>query len=178
MRKVLYTVNVRIVTRAGTAVLAGAALVAGVAASASAGATNTFNVSTTINTACTLSDSGPTDLTPTYTPIRDSGTGTVTALNTVCNGTNPTVTFSDSLGSGTNLFAMHNGASTLYYQISIGASCSGVPGDNPIQENTPIALPAGVNAFDICAAVIAGDGTNVNAPAGTYSDTVTYTITP
>jgi len=168
-------VSLRILARAGSAVLAGAALLAGAAASAGA---NTFNVSTTISPACTLSDSGPTDLTPTYTPVRDLGTGTATALNTVCNGTNPTVTFSDSLGSGTNLFAMHDGASTLYYQISIGTSCSGVVGDNPIQENTPIALPAGVNTFDICAAVITGDGTNVNVPAGSYSDTVTYSITP
>jgi hypothetical protein len=162
-------------TRTGIAALAGAALLAGVAESAGA---NTFTVSTTITTACKLSDSGPTDLTPTYERVVDSGTGSVTALNTVCNGANPTVTFTDSLGSGTNLFAMHNGDSALYYQISLGPSCSGVAGDNPIQESAPIALPSGDNALNICAAVITGDGTNADVPAGTYTDTVTYTITP
>jgi len=172
----LIFVNLRNLARAGTTVLAGAALLAG--AGASAGAANTFVVSTTVTTACTVSGSGPTDLAPTFTQVLDSGTGTATALNTSCNGPSPTVTFSDSMGSGTNVFAMHNGASALYYQISIGTSCSGVAGDNPIQESAPIALPGGVSSFNICAAVIAGTGMNVNAPAGTYTDTVTYSITP
>ncbi len=170
------SVNFRLLTLAGTGAFAGAALLAGVGANAAAA--STFVVSTTIAPTCTVSGSGPADLTPTYTEIGDSGTGTATALDTICNGANPTITLSDSLGSGTNLFAMHNGNSALYYQISIGTSCTGAAGDNPIQENAPITLPSGFDAFDICAAVIAGTGLNVNVPAGTYSDTVTYSITP
>ncbi len=98
----------------------------------------------------------------------------MTVLNTLCNG-DPTVTFTDSYGSGTNVFAMHDGNSVLYYQISNGPSCSGVPGDDPIQENSPITIPSGANALNICAAVITG-GMNLNVPAGTYTDTVTYSI--
>jgi hypothetical protein len=168
--------NVHNLTRSGTAFVAGVALFAAVSAGADA-IPDTFNVSTTISASCSVTDSGPADLTPTYSPTSDSGAGSETVLSTLCNGTSPSVTFSDSYDSNNNLFVMYDGSSVLYYQISNTTSCSGVSGDNPIYESFPITLPSGVNSFDICAAVITG-GVNVNAPAGTYNDTVTYSITP
>jgi spore coat protein U-like protein len=72
---------------------------------------------------------------------------------------------------------MSSGGNYLYFQISNNTSCSGGVGDNPISENTAIPLTTGVASFNICAAVITG-GQNTGAVAGSYSDTVTYTIAP
>jgi len=72
---------------------------------------------------------------------------------------------------------MSNGTTNLYYQISDTPTCSGVPGDNPISDDVPVALPNGANSFDVCAAVTTG-GLNVTAPAGSYTDTVIYSIAP
>jgi hypothetical protein len=163
-------------TRTGTALAAGAALFAAV--STGAYATGTFNVSTTITSSCSVTDSGPANLTPTYDPSTDSGTGSATTLNTACNGATPSVTFTDSNGSYTTFFQMSDGSSNLWYQISNNATCTGGPGDNPIQENNPVLLGTGTASYNICAAVIAGNGTNTSVAAGSYSDTVTYTITP
>jgi hypothetical protein len=162
-------------TRTGTALAAGAALF--VAVSTGAYATGTFNVSTTITASCSVTDAGPSDLTPTYVPSTDSGTGSATVLNTFCSGTTPTVTFTDSGNSGTNEFVMTSGTSLLFYQISNGPTCSGVAGDGPINEGVAQPLPGGVTAYNICAAVITG-GLNTAAAAGSYTDVVTYTIAP
>jgi hypothetical protein len=162
-------------TRTGTALAAGAALFAAV--STGAYATGTFNVSTTITAACSVTDTGPADLTPTYTPSTDTGTGSATVLNTFCSGTTPTVTFTDASSSGTNEFVMTSGASSLYYQISNGAACTGVVGDAPIQEGGAQPLVNGPSGYNICAAVITG-GVNTTAAAGSYTDVVTYTIAP
>ncbi len=169
--------NLSTITRNGTALVAGAALFAAVSAGAYA-IPDTFNVSTTISASCNITDSGPADLTPTYSPASDSGTGSETELDTFCNGTSPYVTFTDAYGDfDGNEFAMSNGGNNLFYQISNTASCSGVAGDNPIGEGDPVSLAAGLNTLDICAAVITG-GLNTSVPAGTYNDTVTYSITP
>jgi hypothetical protein len=164
--------------RAGTALAAAALLFA--TATAGAGATDTFNVSTTIDAACSVTDAGPSDLTPTYAPSTDTGTGSATTLNTFCSGTTPSVTFTDAFDSFFYIFAMTSGGGTnfLYYQISNNTSCTGVGSDNPINENSAISLAPGNNTFNICAAVIAGNGTNTSAVAGVYTDTVTYSIAP
>jgi len=156
--------------------IAGTALFGGVAAAA--GATSTFNVSTVITNACTVTDSGPANLVPTYTPTSDSGTGAETSLNTFCNGNAPTVAFTDAAGSGSNAFVMYDGGAPLYYQISSNPTCNGTSGDIPIQEGAPQNLSQGAQSYEICAAVIAGAGINTTVPAGSYSDTVTYTISP
>jgi hypothetical protein len=163
--------------RTATSLVAGASLFAAVSAGANAGG-NTFNVSTTIASSCSVTDSGPADLTPTYDPTTDSGTGSETVLNTDCNGTTPSVTFTDPEDLGTNDFVMASGPNILYFQISTGASCTGIPGDNPIYEHNPVSLQPGPYALDICAAVITGGGVNTSAVAGSYSDTVTYSIAP
>lgn len=168
--------NVRSFTRTGTALVAGAALCLAVSGAADA-VTTTFIVSTTITRSCVVSDAGPPDLAPAYSPTIDAGTGDHTVLNTTCNGTTPTVTFTDAYNSGGTVFQMTSGTSALYYQISNGASCSGVASDSPVQEGVPQVMAPGIASFDICASVIAG-GMNTNAPAGTYTDTVTYTLTP
>lgn len=161
-----------------TALVAGAALFAAASTGAYAVPT-TFNVSTTINASCSVTDSGPANLTPSYVPSTDTSTGAATTLNTFCNGANPNVTFTDALNSSDTLFAMTTvGGSFLYYQISNTATCTGVAGDNPVYEDTAIALTSGVSSFNICAAVITGGNLNTGAQAGTYSDTVTYTIAP
>jgi spore coat protein U-like protein len=170
-------VNVRALTRNGAALVAGAALFATASSDADA-VTTTFIVSTTITRSCVVSDAGPPDLAPTYSPTIDAGTGDHTVLNTTCNGATPTVTFTDAYNSGGTVFQMTNGASALYYQISNGTSCSGVASDNPVQEGVPQVMAPGNGAYDICVSVLAAGGTNTNAPAGTYTDTVTYTLTP
>jgi len=167
-------VNIAHLTRTGTAFAACAALFATVSAGASANGT-TFNVSTTITNSCVLSGKGgPSDLAPAYVPSTDVSAGDESVLNTTCNGNAPTVTFTDANASGTTQFAMTSGANTLYYQISNTATCTGVAGDNPVTENVAQPLTA---SYDICAAVITG-GLNTTVPAGSYTDTVTYTITP
>ncbi len=177
MGKVWYPVTFTTLTRTCTALVAGAALVAAVSAGADA-IPDTFNVSTTISASCSITDSGPSDLTPTYSPTSDSGTGSETSLNTNCTGGTPSVTFTDAGASGTTEFVMTSGNSDLYYQISNTPTCSGVAGDGPITEASPVSLTPGNSSFDICAAVIAGGGLNVGAAAGSYTDTVTYTIAP
>jgi hypothetical protein len=169
--------NVSDVTRAGSALIAGAALFAAVSAGAYA-VPDTFNVSTTISASCSVTDSGPANLTPAYTPASDSGTGAETNLNTFCTGSVPTVTFTDGLDSGDNFFAMSDGGVLLYYQLSSNPTCNGTSADLPISEGAPQNLLQGNGSYEICAAVIAGSGLNVGIPAGTYSDTVTYTIAP
>jgi len=176
MPKVRFSVNFSDCTRTASALVAAAALFGSVSAGAYA-APDTFNVSTTVSDSCTVTDSGPANLTPTYSPISDSGTGSETVLNTFCTGTNPYVDFYDSWDSGGPQFAMSNGTTNLYYQISDTPTCSGVPGDNPISDDVPVALPNGANSFDVCAAVTTG-GLNVTAPAGSYTDTVIYSIAP
>ncbi len=162
--------------RTGTAVIAGATLVAAISGGARAG---TFNVSTTITPSCTITDAGPGNLTPEYAPTTDTGTGASTTLDTFCTGPNPTVVFTDAYASNDTQFAMSNGAGAyLFYQISPNVNCNGTPGDVPINENTVQDLIGGTQSFPICAAVIAGGGLNVGAPAGAYQDTVTYTLTP
>jgi len=164
-------------TRTGTALVAGAALFAAVSGGAYA-APATFNVSTTITAACTISDVGfPQDLTPTYTPSSDSGTGSATALTTNCSGEAPTVAFTDANNSGSTAFQMTSGANQLFFQISNEPACAGGPGDNPIIEGAAQPLTPGVSSYDICAAVITG-GLNTGVPAGSYADVVTYTIAP
>jgi len=168
--------NFNTLTRTGTALAAGAALFAAVSTGAYAAPT-TFNVSTTITASCVVTDDGPTNLTPTYDPTTDTGTGNATSLNTACTGVTPSVVFTDSDGSNTNYFQMSSGSSNLWYQISNNPGCNGGPGDNPILENDAITLGTGTASYDICAAVITG-GVNTAVPAGSYTDTVTYTITP
>lgn len=164
--------NFRSLTRTGTALVAGAALF--VTVSTAAGAVpSSFNVSTTITASCTVTDAGPTNLAPTYTPSTDSGVGDSTVLDTACNGSTPTVTFTDASGATTE-FVMTSGANRLGYYLSNNNDCTGGSGDNPITVGAPQNL---VPAYAIAACVIIG-GTNVGAPAGTYTDTVTYTISP
>jgi spore coat protein U-like protein len=169
-------VNVSNRTRTATALVAGAALFAAVSAGAYA-IPDTFNVSTTISASCSVTDSGPADLYPSYTPSTDTSVGAETVLNTSCSGSSPTVTFTDPTESFDNEFFMTSGSQILFFQISNTSSCSGVAGDNPLLEGVPYALSSGVGAFDICAAVISG-GLNTGVPAGVYTDTVTYSISP
>jgi len=171
-------VNFSNITRTGTALVAGAALFAAVSAGADAVPT-TFNVNTTVSASCslTLGDGGPADLTPTYTPATDSGTGSETVLDTTCTGSTPTVAFTDAAATGSTSFEMTSGPNVLYYQISSNPSCSGGPGDDPISEGAAQSLTTGNSVYEICAAVITG-GPNTGAVGGSYNDTVTYTITP
>lgn len=162
----------RNLTRTSTALVAGAALFATVATAADA-VPSTFTVSTTITASCTLTDSGPANLAPTYSPSTDSGVGDSTTLETTCNGTTPTVTFTDVNGATTE-FVMTSGANRLGYYLSNNNDCTGGSGDNPITIGAPQNL---VPVYAIAACVIIG-GINVGAPAGTYTDTVTYTISP
>lgn len=164
--------------RTAAALVAGAALF--LAVSRDADAQSVFNVSTTITASCNVTDAGPTDLTPTYSPLTDSGTGSATALNTFCTGTAPTATFTDAYDSFYYVFAMTGGGggNFLYYQISNNTACTGVGGDDPINEGSAIALPSGTSSFNICAAVITGGMNAGNTVAGTYGDTVTYSIAP
>jgi hypothetical protein len=170
--------NISHLARTGTALVAGAALFAAVSAGAFAIPSNTFTVSTTITASCTVTDDGPANLTPTYAPTTDSGVGSATTLNTFCTGTDPNVTFTDAFASDTNEFEMTNGGANLFFQISNNTTCNGTAGDTPISEDTALPLGGGTSTYNICAAVIAGSGTNVAAPAGNYSDTVTYTLAP
>jgi hypothetical protein len=165
-------------TRTITAAAAGAAFFAAVSEDTFAG---TFNVSTTITASCSITNAGPANLAPTYTATTDTGTGSATTLNTFCTGTTPTVVLTDAAagGSGGNVFVMTNGGgANLYYQISTNPTCNGTSADDAIDEGGTITLTGGTGLLNICAAVIAGVGVNVTAIAGTYQDTVTYTITP
>jgi spore coat protein U-like protein len=159
--------------RTGTALVAGAALFASVSAGAFAGpAPTTFTVTTTIAASCTVSEDGaPGDLTPTYNPTSDTSTGSETTLTTFCNGTTPTVTFTDATGNFESFYTMLDGNNDhLNYQLSNTATCTGVVGDNNLPEGDALPL---TSPYEICAAVIPGQTT---APAGTYVDTVTYNI--
>ncbi len=160
--------------RNATALTVGATLFAAVSAGAYAVPT-TFNVSTTVTASCTVTDAGPANLTPTYTQSTDSGTGDETVLNTFCSGTNPTVTFTDAGGNIDGDYEMNDGTNILHYQISNTPTCTGIPGDNNLGEDD--AWPISSPAYDICAAVTVG-GVNTTVPAGSYTDTVTYTIAP
>ncbi len=176
MEKAAFTMNFTNLTRTGTALVAGAALFA--AFSASANATPTFNVSTTISASCSVTDSGPADLFPTYDETSNTGTGQETVLNTFCSGSSPTVTFTDGYGNIDGDYRMTDGnGHYLYYQLSNASACTGVVGDGNMGEDDTQSL-AGVPAFDICAAVETFNGNNLTAPAGSYSDTVSYIITP
>jgi spore coat protein U-like protein len=171
-------VNISKLARTATALVAGAALFAAVSAGAFAVPPNTFTVSTTITASCSVTDAGPANLTPTYTPTTDTGVGSATTLDTFCTGTTPTVVLSDAAGSGGPEFVMTDGGANLYYHLANGTSCNGTNTDNVIDEGTAINLTGGEGVLNICAAVIAGGGLNVDAAAGSYLDTVTYTITP
>jgi len=143
-----------------------------------AGATTTFNVTTTVDATCIVTDSGPANLTPTYSPLSNAGSGSATTLNTDCTGSAPTVTFSDAAASGTSVFTMSgSGSRSLFFQISNKSTCDGSAGDEPIVEGAAQALSGGSGTYEICAAVIT-DGSNNAAPAGAYSDTVTYAVSP
>jgi hypothetical protein len=172
----LIPVKFRDCIRTGGALVASALFVGAVSTGAAA-VPDTFNVSTTVASSCVVTDAGPANLTPTYSPTSDSGTGSETVLNTFCNGTSPGLLLYDAWDSGGSQFAMSDGTTYLFYQISNTATCSGVAGDNPLPDDLPIALPSGTNSFDLCAAVTTG-GSNVTAPAGAYTDTVTYSIAP
>jgi len=73
---------------------------------------------------------------------------------------------------------MTNGAQNLYFQISNNPTCDGSAGDNPLLQGIQVPLGLGASSFTICAAVITNGGINVGVPAGSYTDTVTYTIVP
>ena len=165
--------NIRYLARTGSAVTAGALLLAALGAGALA-APATFTVSTNITNSCVVSGGGPSDLTPTYDPITGSSVGAATTLVTSCSGPAPVVAFTDAGGSGTS-FQMTSFASTLFYQISNSTSCSGIAADDPLTVGGQYNLTSGSGIYNICAAVTAGQ---TGIPAGSYSDTVTYTITP
>lgn len=164
--------NFRNLTRTSTALVAGTALFLTVSTAASA-VPSTFNVATTITASCTVTDAGPANLAPSYSPGTDSGTGDSTSLDTACTGSSPTVTFTDANGATTE-FIMTSGANRLGYYLSNNNNCTGGSGDNPITVGAPQNL---VPVYHIAACVIIG-GINVGVPAGTYTDTVTYTISP
>lgn len=169
--------NVSNFARAGTAIIGGVFFFVALSAGANA-VPSSFNVTTTIAASCSMTAAAPGNLTPTYSMPTDSGDGAKTALNTFCVGTAPSVTFTDAYNSGSNVFAMTDaGGANLYYQLSNNATCDGTGADNPINENAPVSLGSGANSLNICAAVLT-DGSNDGAPAGTYSDTVTYSMTP
>jgi len=68
---------------------------------------------------------------------------------------------------------MNAGAAVLHFQISNGTSCSGIVSDTAIPQATVEPLANGTGAYNICAAVVAGQQL---ATVGTYTDTVTVTI--
>jgi hypothetical protein len=178
MRKVWNSLKRNKLAHGGTALVGAAVFFAALTTGASA-VPDTFAVTTTISASCSVTDAGPGNLTPTYSPTSDAGVGSATTLNTFCTGTTPTVVFTDAYGSETTAFAMSNGnGGVLLYQLSNNATCNGTNSDAPFYENTSVSMTGGSTSFNICAAVIAGSGTNVAAPAGTYQDLVTYTITP
>lgn len=169
--------NITNFARAGTALAGGAFFFVALSAGARA-VPSSFTVSTTITASCSMTNAGPGNLAPTYSMPTDSGDGSQTALSTFCTGTAPSVTFSDAYGSGSNVFAMTDAdGASLYYQLSNNTTCNGTGADNPITESTPISLGSGANSLMICAAVLTG-GQNAGARAGTYSDTVTYSMSP
>lgn len=162
------------IIRTGAFWIAGSVLFAGFGSEAGA---TTFNVTTTVDASCTVTDAGPANLTPTFAPLSNTGVGAATSLDTECTGPAPTVTFSDAAASGTSVFTMLDGSHALTFQISNKSSCDGGAGDDPITEGAAQNLASAISTYAICAAVIT-DGSNSAAVAGTYSDTVTYAVSP
>ena len=90
----------------------------------------TLNVTTNITASCVILSGGPSNLSPTYDPISNVSVGSATTLVTTCTGLSPSVAFSDPSGSGTTVFSMNNGRTSLNYQISNTTSCSGILADD------------------------------------------------
>jgi spore coat protein U-like protein len=170
--------TISIFLRRASAFAAGAAFVAATASSAGAVSGGSFTVSTTITASCSVTNAGPSDLSPTYSPVTDTGTGAATSISTVCTGPNPQIAFTDlNGGSGTD-FVMTNGSAKLYYYLSSNATCDGTRADRPLSYGIAAnGFANGSATFGVCAAVEA-NGTNTGLPAGTYTDTVYYTISP
>jgi hypothetical protein len=73
---------------------------------------------------------------------------------------------------------MSGSSGVLDFYLSNNTSCIGTAADNPFTVGTAYNLSSGSSSYNICAAVEAQDGDNEGAAAGTYTDTVYYTITP
>lgn len=138
----------------------------GFSSAAMAGGNATVNVSATVTGTCLFNSNGAVAFTLDPGSASDA-TGSVTQPTFWCtNGT--TYTISDDLGvneatPGSAPRRMTNGTDFIPYSFSYTASGAGAGKNNPI-------------TMDIVASVANADF--VNAPAGSYTDTVTLTITP
>jgi len=139
-------------------------------------ATTTFDVTITIQSSCSIDTPAATDVD--FSTVASTATD-VTAtgqLNVNCTpGTAYTVALNEGSNAGAGGIAernMANGANLVGYQLYSDASLSQVWG-----ETTGTDTVAGTGTGAVQALSVYGEVPSANSPAGTYTDTVTATVT-
>jgi spore coat protein U-like protein len=137
-------------------------------------ATSTFKVQTTVKKNCTI---GTVDITfPDYDPLTGAAVDTAAGAVTITCTQNATTTIGLNFGSNTpsGPATMSDGAShSLQYALYKDAPGGALWGNNGLGLFTPAAAPSKApRTFPIYGRIDA----NQEAPAGTYTDTVTATV--
>jgi spore coat protein U-like protein len=157
-----------------------AGLLVGSAAQAAGGSTSTsFNVTATVLSTCSASASAVTF--PNYTP----GAGPVTANGTItvkCTNQTPYVVKLNAGSTTGDAFTqrlMANGTNTLQYNLYTTAAFATVFGDTTGGTAGVTGTGAGVNTATTVTVYgqLPDSATNQSAVTGSYSDTITVTVT-
>jgi spore coat protein U-like protein len=161
-----------------------AALAAGVLAAslAHAGTTSTtFAVTATVNATCSATATALAF--PAYTPGAGAVTGTSTISLKCTNGAQPTVALNPGTTAGDAFTQrlMASGANTLQYNLYTTAGFGTVWGDGTGTTKTVQVPAASTGLADVLTLTVYGQlpdsATNKSAVPGSYSDTITATVT-
>jgi len=160
------------------------ALAAGVLAAslARAGTTSTtFTVTATVNATCSATATALAF--PAYTPGGGAVTGTSTISLKCTNGAQPTVALNPGTTAGDAFTQrlMASGTNTLQYNLYTTAALATVWGDGTGTTKTVQVPVASTGLADVLTLTVYGQlpdsATNKNAVPGSYSDTITATVT-
>lgn len=138
-------------------------------------ATTTFPVSATVLKVCVVT-ANPLNF-GNYDPTSATDLDGTTTVQTLCTvGTSYTVGLNAGTGSGATVSArkMTNGANTLNYALYQDTGRSTNWGNTPGTDTpTAVTAPIGLSTVSVYGRVAASQ----NVPVGSYSDTVTVTVT-
>lgn len=158
----------------------GLALFSAVPAANAATATTTFQVTATVNANCSVS--AGTLAFGAYTP----GSGNVPSTSTISVNCTKNTGFTVALNAGASTGAtvaaraMTSGANLLAYQLYSNNTYSTVWGDGTLGTSTVAGTGTGMGAAQVQYLTVYGlipDAANLAAAVGSYSDTVTVTVT-
>ncbi len=150
------------------AVLAGGSIAP---AGATSGATATLTVNGTVTNNCAV-DSQPAALNMSYDAISDTPTSGTSSFTFTCtNGASVTITPTSSNTSNTPNWDAVNGPNALNYNLFNDLACT----TGQMSQGTAVndTGTGSAQTFDICGVPSTGQQ---SLPAGTYTDTVTFTF--